>query len=1064
MSSLENTTAMKEAIDNINDEKKELLTYTQLHELADCFMLPFNGIDIVMESVNSQIRWLTFVLFEDILLYPGIFNELKDKLRKTYWTSLLEPGTGIGAITSDAIGQQATQALLNTFHSVGTAKSGGPDGIKENITLSGNRKILYSILHMKNARMTFADMMALKKKYIGISIADLLINPEQSGESVVVNIAEEVLIDPFSEIDNQKNEKIFNGKRSWWYCRNNFMGVHDFSNTTPRERTCLRLRFDIQKLYNYRITTESIASFINKYKFQITLPKKGNSKTNGKRITEDREVYAVPSPTWIGVIDIFTKSLTDSEDHILINLIHSKQFKNLVISGIDGITNFYAVSTGITRLMRDVAKTSRFDEEPEDGTQPKKGMWLYLENNRFLGIPYSRILSALDSAGIKYEVPHYNVQNSYIDKWTDLPFEYHSHKNVPELRTGMDVRAYLFSNMTGHSLPSYKMTNLDGSISVNVPDNDHYNFSVINSGFDVAFYPYVTYDKYNDLTSTKKFKNRDDFLNFINKLDYRINSEQFRRLFNTSDPDFETFFDKPTSLYKTVAFEIGIIHPAIPATYDMMGQQITPGRPEISTSYFLLYYMFQFRYIDYRITTNLDYCNSRYVTQSLDSMLDTQFTIPYDVANNVSNSLPELLRRYKVSNITTMKKPEKRILIKTRMFLKDNYDFIGTPNRKVIVNYLKVVEDDMPDKDKEKLVVNIAGGIDEEINGIEEILNLCIVNDINTVTKEKIDSLNGKNKEKNDFTLKVVENLRSIKYELRSDEEREVIDKWDAVVKKITSSVKLKPFDRFIAFLNKKLSEEDLNYVYAETSGCNFSKSLTDPLIAGHRSVCNHFLQVYDSLGLEGMKNCQNHDLIGMINSSGYISVEYMNFLTQVTTFNGRNPMTSNGVSGQDNRDWLAMATFDSASVYVKQAALIGKKQSADSTSTCIVLGKKFKTGTGFVNITVDKTKLTLSNRQNGISEKFIKLSGVAKTVDDLYLDDSDGPLYIPKLEVGKFPSCSWVYENFVTRDIVFYIQQGIDERLKFRLDFYEAIDCSEVPDLDSLFFNIVPNDYKLPY
>jgi hypothetical protein len=231
-------------------------------------------------------------------------------------------------------------------------------------------------------------------------------------------------------------------------------------------------------------------------------------------------------------------------------------------------------------------------------------------------------------------------------------------------------------------------------------------------------------------------------------------------------------------------------------------------------------------------------------------------------------------------------------------------------------------------------------------------------------------------------------------------------------------------------------------------------------MIEGHKTVCNHFIQVYESLGLEGMKNCQNHDLIGMINSSGYISVEYMNFLTTVTTFNGRNPMTSNGVSGQDTRDWIAMATFDSAAVYVKQAALVGREQNADSTSTCIVLGKKFRSGTGYVNITVDKTKLTISNRQSGFSEKFIKLSGISNSIGDLYMDDSDGPIYIPKLEVGKFPQVPWVCDNFITCDIVFYLQQGIEKDLKSCLQFYNIINCDDIENFDNLLFKIEPNRY----
>lgn len=1041
MSSLQDLTSLKNAMKEQEYEILKYLTSTQISEIADCFMIPLKGIDMVLESYNKQNRFLVSILFENILIYPGIFKEFKNKLKNMYLASLIEAGTGIGAITSDAIGQQATQALLNTMHSVGSAKSGGPDGIKENITLSANRKILYSILHMKNARMTFAEMMELKRKFIGVTVADLLLKSEQPGESLVVDIGKEHERNPFDmNKSDEEKFKIFNSNHSWWYCLYNFNNVHDFTNNLPRERTCLRLKFNLQKLYDYRITTTEIASIINKNKFQFTTSKR-LSKSNSKRSIEEQFVYAVPSPTHIGIVDIFTMNLSDTDDYLLISLIHGKKFSNLVIGGIAGINNFYAVSTGITRLMRDVTKTSRFDEE-----FGKKGMWLYLENNRFLGIPYSRILSALDTAGIKYEMPHYNSPDSYNLLYTDIPFEYHAHKSVPELRTSMKIRAYLFSNMVNHEFPTYKFTQFTNGVPTIVdmkPQIDHYKYEPISQGFDVAFYPYTSYTSYDGLICNKKFESRDDFLPFISKLNYCIDSENFRKLFTTTDPIFNTFFTSSSTEYKLVAFEIGY------------KTEPTPEHPEgLDSVYYLVYYLFQIKYIDYQINTNLDYCNSRYVTQSLDSVLDTQFYIPF---NNLTGQLPEVLRKYKILETVTIKKPERRIFIKTHMFLKNTYDFQGIFNRKVIIKYLNTVNSEDTDDNKEKLVLKIAKDLNEKIHGFDDIIEYCV--NIDILPQDINDSQN-----MIDILYEMVKKYKAISIDMKTDVEKEIIKQWDTSISKITSAQKLKPFDRFISFLNRQLSENDLNYVYAETSGCNFSKSLTNPLIAGHRTICNHFIQVYDVCGLEGMKNCQNNDLIGMINSSGYISVEYMNFLTNVTTFNGRNPMTSNGVSGQDNRDWLAMATFDSAAGFVKQAALIGKEQNADSTSTCIVLGKKFKTGTGYINVVIDKTKLTISNKQSGISEEFIKLSGIAKPVGDLFMDDSDGPIYIPKLEVSKFPPVKWIYENFITRDIVFYIQQGIDKTCKDRLDFFETIDCSEIDVLDNMLFKIEPNPLPRAY
>lgn len=957
-------------------EDLTFLTLGQLQELTNEFQIPYNGIDMVVDSYNKQLRRLTFCLFEDIKIYSANFETFKKKLSNTFKSSLIEPGTPIGAITSDAIGQQATQALLNTFHSVGTAKSGGPDGIKENITLSANRKILYSILHMRNGKMTFAEMMELKRKYIGISVASLFASPP---ESTVVDIREEFNINPFNDaLSLEDKKKIFTGPSSWWYNVCGFDGVFDLNQQIPSVRTCLRLKLDIQKLYEYRITTRAIAAYINKWKFQFVIPKR-LSKSATKRETEDHYVLAIPSPTHIGIIDIFARNYADVEDHLLISLIHGKEFENLLISGIGGISNFYAVSTPVSRLIRNVAKTSRFDDEIGN-----KGMWIYLDSNRFTGIPYSRLLTIMDNAGIKYQIPYFNNPTSYLEKSTDLPCEFISHKSVPELRNSFMLRGYLFGNMTEHQTPGYNMTQfVNGTptiVRVNQP-MDHYTHEKLTEGFEVSLYPYSQASTFDGPVSTKKFKSKDELVSFIGTMEYRLTYGAFINLFHDNHTQFETYFKTQDTQFKIVAF-------------DVEGE--TNGN-------FIIYYLFQMRYIDYQINTNLDYVNSRYVTQSLDSMLSTHFWIPYEIANQGGVSLPNVLRQYRLRDIKKIEVPERRILVKSKMFLTDRYDFMGQPFRKIIIDYIKSVSNDATELEK----------------------------------------------------IELVRRLGSKHHEILTEDD----------IKSIMTNVVLNPADRFLSFITERNPAEEMNYIYAETSGCNYLQTVISPGIAGHRTICNHFRQVYEVAGLEGLKNCQNNDMIGMINSSGYIAVEYMNFLTNVTTFNGLNPMTSQGILCQD-RDWLAMTTFDSAAKYIKTAAMVGKEQSTYATSTCIFLGKPFEMGTGFVKVKIDKSKLNISNRQIGISEAFLKLSGIAKPIGDLFNDTSEIPLFIPKMRPNKFPVVPWVYENFIERDIIFYIRQGIDEFKAARLQFYESSNCemlNEFTDMDSLLIKVVPSVKVLP-
>lgn len=953
------------------------LTREQINEIVEGFMLQVNTLGIVIESVDNEVRNLATMYLEYVKIYDGMFEKYRDHVWKKYEFALIDAGTPIGANASDAIGQQATQALLNTFHSVGTAKSGGPDGIKENIGISPNRKVVYTVIHMRNGTLSYSDVMKMKNEFIGIPISKLLLSPPVS---VYVDIRQELAANPFIE-SLSKSEKlaIMKSERSWWYSLVNFEGFFDIVQSKISRRQCIRLTLDVQKLYEFKLLTTYIANFLNTWKFEITIPKR-SGKSSNKRETADEFVFAIPSPTNIGVIDIFMKCYDDSKDHLLISLIHSEEFKNIMISGIEGITNFYAVSTNVVRLIREIEVTNRFDEE-----KGIKGTWLYLEDNRFNGIPYFRLLNILDKAGIKYEVPCFNTKESYKKKHTDLPFEFISHKSVPELRTRMKLRAYLFGSMTNHKIPSFQMPsyNSTGVIGLNKVNcvNDHYVSEKIGEGFDIALYPFSQSNNLDGILSTKKFANKTLLVQQIVSMEQKMTLENFFKLFSIRDDDYVRYFKEPNSQFKIINFEIE----------DPNGRYIS-------------YYMFQIKYIDYQINTNLDYINSRYTTQSLDSILFLQFGIPYDIANQVTNqgsvSLPDSLRQYKIYDVEKIDKPERRILLKTKMFETDKYDYLNKPHRKVLLKYYKDVDKDMFKSEK----IDLLNKLLKEHAGSEDVMD----------EKEK-----------------------------------------EAII----DDEKLKPLDRLNAYLKERTDDSDNTYVYAETSGTNFAELLINKKVFAPKLICNHFHQVYRKLGLEGLRNILNYDMVSMINSSGYISVEYMNFLSNVTTHNGINPMTSEGISCQ-KRDFLSMITYDNAPKYTHAAALLAEDQYTYSTSACIFLGKLFKAGSGFVTLSIDKSKLNVVTRKEGISEGFLKLTGSAKPIGGGVLtDENEDPIVIPKLVTNKFPQVKWVLDNFIQRDILFYIQQDIDRTKSQTLTFYRRIDCSQIDDMSYLITKIKRGD-----
>lgn len=1032
-------------------EELVYLTEEQILEICSMFMLPFNNLAIFLESVYDDVKRLSFEHLIDVQIYPSMYEQYKKHLYNKYLSSLIDPKTPIGVITSEAISQQATQALLNTFHSVGTIKSGGADGIRENIGISSKRKIFYSILHMKNSKLSYSDVMKMKSQFIGVSLDKLFIDKP---ESRIVNIYEHLSSCILSD-DINSNLRIYKSDFYWWYMFANISEVYDpqIPNIRTYKRTYLRLKFDVQKLYEYKLTTYNVAEFINKWEFQITIPKKRESSTTREFITI--KVLCIPSPSFIGYVDIYIRELSNDNDHLLISLIHGDEFKKIIISGIKDIENFYAVSTPVNRLIRDIDETNRFEEE-----KGIIGSWIYLNDNRFIGIPYNRIIEILKKCGVKFEIPHFTHKDAYETQFTDLPFEFSSHKFISERRKSFILKGYLYEDMTEHlgfnyivpftspkegdvvlsirfvgfsgysdnfngvmvvpcdkefttiasfssfmrkhsnSLDYEKFKSLfsndeafnkaysrlnqmrEVSVSFSIlenrlygvysfiyakrhfVENNHYKYEKISEGFDICTHILSCGSTFDGiLADKKKFKTRLALIEYLNKLGGEMKLRNLAEL-TTEVSKFQEFFETGNSTFKTIFIEI-----------------LDPKEQEYK---YVQIALFKMKHIKYRIDVNLDYVNSNAITERLDAMISKQFSIPYFYSNKDGHSLLDVIRKPKLYDIELVEKPEMKILLKSKMFLTDKFDFIGQPNRTIKLYFTRNTTKDMS-KEKKK-----------------EILSSYLEEHDIQLTAEDVNS--------------------------------------------ILEINKLTPNERFMSFIKDRCDESDLNYVYAETSGSNLEGILENRNIQSNKIICNNFYQVYEKFGLESLRNLLAYDMIGMINGSGYISVEYMNLSSNVTTHNGVNQMTSEGISCQ-KRGVLDIITFDNAAKYIHIAAGSGEIQDASSTSTCIFLGKPFKMGTGSVDITIDKSRLTSLNKNSDDSEEFLKLVGYGKSRSELYLTDGQPDLIIiPQLVNSKFRKPIWLLNEIIKKDIFFYLKQGIERTKEARLlimDKCSYTDCS---------------------
>ena len=433
-------------------ENKRYLSSQEIDEIVIQIVIPYDSIPEVIDMIQFSIRNNLRNDLEDIQIYPSQIPKLKKNILNSFLSSLITPKFPIGPITGDAVGQQATQTNLNTFHQAGSLKSGGSDGIREWISISPKRKVEYSTIHFKNESLTYRDVMEYKKDFIGISIQFLSKN---------------INFKSLNFIEQQKN-------KDWWYDNNQFQNTLTFLKSSGETRSCLRIEFDIQKLYEYKVTTQDIALLIDNWNFSIS--KKKDEKT---KIT----IKTIYSPTIFGIVDIYLYTQNSINDDYFISVFQYDELSNMYIKGIPGITNFYAIKTPVLSLIR-------------DGENKNGKLHLYVNDNRFKGIPFFRFEKLLSFSGYQMDL--------LPEEYTDTLFDYNP-ANPQERRKKIIVQASNYRNPTyqGQIYPEhtyYTVVSLGSSkkgkkrweISLNLP--------YINSGY--VFY---------SVDNLMKFEFSDDF-------------------------------------------------------------------------------------------------------------------------------------------------------------------------------------------------------------------------------------------------------------------------------------------------------------------------------------------------------------------------------------------------------------------------------------------------------------------------------------------------------------------------------------------------------------------------
>lgn len=381
-----------------NIRVKRKLTIEEILYIADVIPVVPSSIEEIGIIMQQHHKNIIISQLLNVEIYPLSINILRAQIEYYFYKSLIEPGKTEGITCAEATAGPLTQLTLSSFHMAGSAVAGtsGVDAMKEMFNVSPNRKKEFTTIHFLDKYLSFEEVYE-KKKFIDCTTLNDLVNRTSIVEK--------------SETQND-----------WWLPV--FFGLYpEMKSTTEDANVFLRLYLDVQKLYNYEITTEMIAEKIN------SLYNKSLCR-------------CLFSPTVIGIIDVYpTKNVTgfvkktlkksvtpdsltsfndESVQVIFLQRSITNKMPEIIIQGIEGLTDFTPVSLKISLLLQnalplflresasvgDLLTPEELTNLMSDHVLPedsKYDMWkLIIDdiNIRFKGIPIDKIVKLLEEIGL----------------------------------------------------------------------------------------------------------------------------------------------------------------------------------------------------------------------------------------------------------------------------------------------------------------------------------------------------------------------------------------------------------------------------------------------------------------------------------------------------------------------------------------------------------------------------------------------------------------------------------------------------------------------------------------
>lgn len=185
------------------------------------------------------------IQLQSLRLHPEVIPQLKEIVKKQYYSSLLQPGEMVGIIAASSIGEQNTQASLNSFHSSGAFKANLTGGLARlNELMNATENIKTPSLTIFFTSDVEQDLQAIRRlcftKLVWVEVQDVL---------------EDVSIAYQPSLTDEAITTLWYNAYSKYISAEHTVGIADWR---------VRLKFAVDKLWRHEIRLRDIVHKIQR--------------------------------------------------------------------------------------------------------------------------------------------------------------------------------------------------------------------------------------------------------------------------------------------------------------------------------------------------------------------------------------------------------------------------------------------------------------------------------------------------------------------------------------------------------------------------------------------------------------------------------------------------------------------------------------------------------------------------------------------------------------------------------------------------------------------------------